>query len=124
MRACLATAMIAAVSVLLMLSCDGGNERLVDLDPPGIVAFDITGKVTDEASGDPIDSAQVLNGSIGFGYRTYTDSLGNYRTTGAEGHEAVLTVTKDGYLPAERHFPPMTNNLENVDFALEPDTAS
>ena len=81
----------------------------------------VTGMVTDAATGEPIPQVPVeLNGQV----RAITDEAGRFRmATGSISRQATnrLTVRRIGYLPAQREFR-MEGGQNAVDFdiALEP----
>ena len=111
---------LAPVSLLAISSSVATLPRR-DLPAAGSAVVEITGKVTDAKTSQPLPSTSVTIRDAAFG--ATTDDQGNYRLVvpvdSSAGRDVVVVVRRVGYSPATRPMH-LTAGRRTEHFALEP----
>src|SRR5690242_7514311 len=97
--------------------------RLAVADAPRVSAGDVSGTITDSASGQPLPAAEVSvsqNGNIVT--NTQTDGFGRYTVHNLNAGTYVVSARMIGFRPLTRSVTVAANggDVTNVDFRLVP----
>lgn len=102
---------IIILSVLFNFGCSK-DENPINQNKTGA----ISGKVTDQTTGNPIAGVTVIIQQVS--KTVITDNSGEYRITEIDAGNYSLTATKDGYISSNVNIKIIANQTTNVSFAL------
>lgn len=102
---------ILIVSLILFSGCSEDNSPIIQANKGTI-----TGKVTDQLSGNAISEATLKSQPVT--KTIITDENGNYSITEIDAGSYTLTVNKDGYIPNTANAKVTSNQTTNINITL------